>query len=431
MPHKKDIPIQNVLSVISKQSGFTKHFMHDAPSRQHYNPEVDALFATLIAYGCNVGISRMARITKGQSQAILENIARQYMHIDNIKRANDSIIEKIDEIARHFVLSDLCHTSSDGQKYNIDGCSLNANTSYKYHGTKQGVSSYIFLDNRFAHFYATTISSSEREAYYVPDGVMSDHIIKSDIHSTDTHGATEVVFGLMHMMGITFAPRLKNLSNQTLYGVKSTRVNHSDLIKPKKYINTELIKKNWEDILRFTATIKLRYSPASQLFKRLHSYSKQHILYKALKEFGRLHKTLFILRYMYDVDFRQIIGKQLNRGENSNKFSKAIAFGNNQEIMFEEKEEQEIAENCRQLIKNAIILWNYLYLIKMLQSNDQAKVQYALMTLQKGNVLAWKHVLLHGIYDLSCENNRDEFNLVNPKIGALIYSKFWESQITT
>lgn len=134
---------------------------------------------------------------------------------------------------------------------------------------------------------------------------------------------------------------------------------------------------------------------------------------------------------MYDVDFRQIIGKQLNRGENSNKFSKAIAFGNNQEIMFEEKEEQEIAENCRQLIKNAIILWNYLYLIKMLQSNDPAKIQYALITLQKGNVLAWKHVLLHGIYDLSYENNRDEFDLANPKIVALIYSKFWESQITT
>ena len=56
---------------------------------------------------------------------------------------------------------------------------------------------------------------------------------------------------------------------------------------------------------------------------------------------------------MQDVEFRQAIEKQLNRGENSNKFSKAVAFGNNQEILFEEKEEQEVAENCRQLVKNA------------------------------------------------------------------------------
>jgi hypothetical protein len=133
---------------------------------------------------------------------------------------------------------------------------------------------------------------------------------------------------------------------------------------------------------------------------------------------------------MYDVDFRQTIAKQLNRGENSNKFSKAVAFGNNQEIMFEEKEDQEIAENCRQLIKNSIILWNYLYLIKILQSDNSDNVKYALITLEKSNVLAWKHILLHGIYDMSHENNRDEFDLADPKIMSLIHSRFWETQIT-
>jgi TnpA family transposase len=427
LPHKKDIPIQNVLSVIASQTGFPKYFLHDTPSMQHRNPENNTLFATLMSYGCNVGIPRMARITKGQSQSALENIARQYMHIDNIKRANDSVIKKIDEVSDYFIISDLRHTSSDGQKYNIDGCSLNANYSFKYFGKGQGVSSYTFVDDRFAHFYATVISSSEREATYVLDGIMHNQVVKSDIHSTDSHGLTEAMFGLMHMTKITFAPRFKNLSDQTLYGLKSTKVSKNDFIVPKKYIKSELITQNYDDILRFAATIKLRYAPASQLFKRLNSYSKQHVLYRALKEFGRLRKTMFILRYMYDIEFRQAIEKQLNRGENSNKFSKAVAFGNNQEIIFEEKEDQEIAENCRQLIKNCIILWNYLYLIKMLQSDDQTLAQYALIVLQKGNVLAWKHILLHGEYDLSIENTNDEFGLMDPKIIALIYTKFWET----
>jgi TnpA family transposase len=293
---------------------------------------------------------------------------------DYIKQANDSILKKIDEISLYFNASKLRHTSSDGQKYTIEGDSLNANYSYKYHGAGQGVSSYIFVDDRFTHFYATVISSSEPETCYVLDGMMNNHIVKSDIHSTDTHGFTEVVFALMHMIGITFAPRLKNLSAQTLYGFKSTKVNEGDFIKAKKSLNIDVIKQNWDDILRFAATIILRYASASQLFKRLNSYSKQHVLYKALKEFGRLRKTLFILRYMLNVDFRQAIEKQLNRGENSNKLSKAVAFGNNQEIMFEEKEDQEVAENCRQLIKNAIILWHYLYLVKMLQSDDNIMV---------------------------------------------------------
>lgn len=83
---------------------------------------------------------------------------------------------------------------------------------------------------------------------------------------------------------------------------------------------------------------------------------------------------------------------------------------------------------CRQLIKNAIILWNYLYLVKMLQSDDHAMAQYALVTLKKGNVLAWKHILLHGEYDLSRENTHDDFGLADPKIITLIYTGFWESQ---
>jgi len=426
LPPKKDIPIQSVLSIVSDQTFFTKYFVHNAPSMQNRAPDNNALFATLLAYGCNVGIPRMARITKGQNQSILENIARQYMNIENVKRANDSILRKIDEISSYFNISDLRHSSSDGQKYNIDGCSLNANYSFKYHGSGQGVSSYTFLDNRFAHFYATVISSAEREATYVLDGIMQNHVVKSDMHSTDTHGFTEAVFGLMHMLGVTFAPRLKNLSEHTLYGFKSTKTSKQHFIEPKKYLNTDLIIQNQEDILRFAATIKLRYASASQLFKRLNSYSKQHILYKSLKEFGRLRKTLFILRYMQDVTFRQKIEKQLNRGENSNKLSKAIAFGNNQEIMFEEKEEQEVAENCRQLIKNSIILWNYLYLIKLLQNDDKGLVDYALITLQKGNVLAWKHILLYGEYDLSRKNTLDEFGLADPEIVTLMHTKFWE-----
>jgi TnpA family transposase len=429
VPSKKDIPIQSVLSIVNEQTGFLGQFIHDTPSQQHQRPEDKALLATLIAFGGNVGIARMARITKGQSQAILESIAALYMRIDNTKRANDCILRKIDEISNYFIAAGLRHTSSDGQKYNMDGCSLNANASYKYHGSGRGVSSYTFVDNRFAHFYATVISSSEREACYVLDGMMHNHIVKSDIHSTDTHGYTEAIFALMHMMGITFAPRIKNLSDQTLYGFKSTKAAKEDFIVPKKYLNIELIKQNWDDILRFAATIKLRYASSSQLFKRLNSYSKQHTLYKALKEFGRLRKTLYILRYMQDVKFRQAIEKQLNRGENSNKFSKAVAFGNNQEILFEEKEEQEVAENCRQLIKNAIILWNYLYLVKLLQSADQATAQYALVTLQKGNVLAWKHILLHGEYDLSSENTPDDFGLADPKIVAFIHTRFWEARM--
>ena len=46
-----------------------------------------------------------------------------------------------------------------------------------------------------------------------------------------------------------------------------------------RYIKPDHIAAQWDEILRFIATIKLKEATASQLFKRLNSYSRQHPLY--------------------------------------------------------------------------------------------------------------------------------------------------------
>ena len=59
------------------------------------------------------------------------------------------------------------------------------------------------------------------------------------------------------------------------------------------------------------------------------------------------------------MELRQMIEKQLNKLESSNKFGKAVFHGNNQEFQYSTKEEQLIADGCKRLIENAIICWNY------------------------------------------------------------------------
>ena len=175
-----------------------------------------------------------------------------------------------------------------------------------------------------------------------------------------------------------------------------------------------------DDILRFVATIKLGEATASQLFRRLNSYSHQHPLYKALREFGRITKSIFILRYVFDVSFRQAIEKQLNKGESSNKFSKAVSFGNNQEFPYGEKEEQEVADNCRRLIKNVIICWNYLYLSqKIVETKDPIKRNLIIESIRNGSIATWQHLNLHGEYDFSEENLLDSIGFLTPRILTL------------
>jgi TnpA family transposase len=184
-------------------------------------------------------------------------------------------------------------------------------------------------------------------------------------------------------------------------------------ILPDNYIDTELIETHWDDILRFIATIKLKHTTASQLFKRLNSYSKQHDLYRALKEFGKIIKSIFLLNYIDDVSLRQAIEKQLNKIESSQKFAKAISFGHNNEFIQSEKEEQEIAEACRRLIKNAVIYWNYLYLSKKLKEEKSIPKKIEMIkAIRNGSVVTWKHINLHGEYDFSEEKLQDSVGLL-------------------
>src|SRR3984893_11610699 len=60
------------------------------------------------------------------------------------------------------------------------------------------------------------------------------------------------------------------------------------------------------------AIIKLKEVTASDLFRRLNSYSKQHALYRALKAFGQIPKSLFILQVIDDPVLRQAIEKQMD-----------------------------------------------------------------------------------------------------------------------
>ena len=298
----------------------------------------------------------------------------------------------------------------------------NSRENNKYFGKGKGVSVYAFIDESHRLFYSTVISSSEREAAYVIDGLMYNDVVQSDIHSTDTHGYSEMIFGVTHLLGISYAPRIKNFKEQRLYSFKKASelkaLNYE--ILPDGRIDTKIIRENWDNILRFITTIKLKETTASQLFRRLSSYSRQHPLYRALKEFGKIVKTIFLLKYIDNVELRQTIEKQLNKLESSNKFAKAVFYGNNQEFQQATKEEQVITEGCKRLIQNAIVCWNYLYLSQLVYNAEiETEKQNLIRTIRNGSAVTWQHINLQGEYDFSEEILKDSIEFKLPELLEL------------
>lgn len=337
-----------------------------------------------------------------------------------MQSANDRILQLMDRLNLANIYrpkNGRLHTSSDGQKFEVAVDSLNANYSFKYLGKDQGVSVVTFIDMREFGWHSAVISSAEREAHYVIDGLMHNDVVRSDVHSTDTHGYSEVIFASTYLLDFEFAPRIKGVGRQQLYAFKP-RKHYEELghtLLPDRAIRKPIVEEQWDEVLRFIATINLKVTTASQLFRRLNSYSNQHPLYQALKEFGKAPKTSFILKFSNDLQFRQTIEKQLNKVEGSNKFSKAVSFGHNHEFIQSEKEDQEIAEACRRLIKNAIVCWNYLYLSRAVDiEKDEARKAELIEAIRNGSMSTYGHFNLHGEFDFSDERMVDSVGLTVP-----------------
>jgi TnpA family transposase len=422
LPGKRYIPIGEVLKSVNDLTGFLDCFEHWQDRYTKKKKPDHQFFAGILGYGCNIGIHKMAKISNMVSEDELNYLVNWNFSLNNILNANDKILEYIDKLELPGIYKNYDNktiTSSDGQKQDISVDSLNANYSYKYFGQKKGVSIYSFIDERHLLFYSTVINAAERDVTFVLDGLMHNNVIQSDMHTTDTHGYSEMMYGTTELLGFEYAPRIKNVRDQQLYAFKSKKEYTSKgyRILPDHKIQETKIYDNWDDILRFVATIKLKVSTASQLFKRLNSYSKQNPLMEALKEYGKIIKTISINKYIDDVERRQLIEGQLNKIESSHRLKKAISFAG--ELDQATKDEQDIAENCRRLIANAIICWNYVYLSqKLAEETDDILREKMIDVIRNGSVITWQHLNLHGEYDFSEKKIKDSVGFKSTKISS-------------
>lgn len=423
-PERHDVPLAQVLETIHGHCGMLDALEHWQQTHIRQATSRPALLAGIMGLGCSIGVRKMARISSRVTESELEHAVNWRFSLDNIRAANDAVVGAMDEMELPNLYrrqDDPLHTASDGQKFEVRGESLHASRSFKYFGQGQGVSAYTFVDERHFLWHSLMISAADRESAYVIDGLMHNDVVKSDIHSTDTHGYTEAVFGLTHLLGFSFAPRIKGIGKQRLYLFRGhDRAEREGwAITPSGYVNDALIRENWDDLLRLVATIKLKENTASDIFRRLNSYSRQHALYQTLKAFGQIVKSLFILRYVDDLDLRQAIERQLNKVELANRFTRAVAVGNPREFTQAEKEEQEIAEACNRLIKNSIICWNYLYLARRIGKTDDVEAREALLRLIAAHSpMAWAHINMLGEYDFSDEKLRDSVGILPLKSAA-------------
>ena len=169
------------------------------------------------------------------------------------------------------------------------------------------------------------------------------------------------------MLGLSFMPRLKDLSDQVLY--RASRHANYGTLQPlfRGVVDTGLIIEQWDQLVRIAASLKDRLTPAHVIMQRLINASPADRVAKALTALGRLVKTLHILRYIHDERLRRVIHLQLNRGEHRHGLAKWLFFANQGAFRTGDYEEIMNKAGCLSLLSNAVLVWNTVQIGRLAQ----------------------------------------------------------------
>lgn len=141
--------------------------------------------------------------------------------------------------------------------------------------------------------------------------------ISVERHYLDSHGQSEVAFGLCHLLGYNLCPRLKPIHCQKLYLPSNAHAERYPGLKPglARAIDWELIAQQYDELVKYAAALQTGTAEAEAILAHF-TRQTSHPTYKALAELGRVVKTIFLCRYLHDEAFRQEIQEGLNVIEN-------------------------------------------------------------------------------------------------------------------
>ncbi|MBB6244447.1 Tn3 family transposase [Rhodanobacter sp. MP1X3] len=406
-PFYKQLPIAGIADLFwfaAPRTGYLKAFTHVIERFVKQAPDPREILACATAMGTNMGLLKMAEVS-GISYSKLLNTARSFFRSETIRAANDHVANATATLSAFplFNIRNEVHSSSDGQRFETQVHTHKSRYSPKYFGLKKGVSVCTVVANHVP-INGTVIGAHEHESHFVFDLLFNNTTdIRPEWHSTDTHGTNQINFLALACYGYQFAPRYRDVQSKAekIVGFHVPSHYGKALVKPARKINESLIISEWPNIQRILASLGQKEVTQSTIVRKLSSYDRQNRTKKAMWELDSIYRTIYLLKFIDDVELRQSVQKALNRGEAYHRFRRAIAFVNSGKFRVQTEEQQQLWNDCSRLIANIIIFYN-MSLLSRIYDQMVATGDLAGIELLKGVApVAWQHVNLFGNLEFS------------------------------
>ncbi|WP_268812585.1 transposase [Embleya scabrispora] len=293
--------------------------------------------------------------------------------------------------------------SADGLRFITPIRTLNSGPNPKYFGARRlGTTFYNFLSDQFSGLHGILIPGTQRDSFHILDGLMEQETsLRPTEITSDTHGASEMVFGLFRLLGYQFSPRLADAGSATLYRVDPTADYGPLNPLTRERINLKQITANWDDVLRVAGSLHSGTIKASEVMRDLAPGGRPTPTGKAIMEIGRLDRSAYLSTYFADELLRRRVNTQLNRQESRHNLARKIFHGQKGELRAAYREGQEDALGALGLMLNIVVLWNTVYMQRIIEEMRAEGHHVRDEDIARLTPLKFAHVNFHGRYSFA------------------------------
>nr|WP_172692149.1 Tn3 family transposase [Raoultella ornithinolytica] len=358
------VDLTELLLEIDARTGFTREFSHVSESGARAQDLHISLCAVMLAEACNIGLEPLIKHNiPALTRHRLSWVKQNYLRAETLVSANARLVDfqSTLELAGRWGGGEVA--SADGMRFVTPVKTVNSGPNRKYFGSGRGITWYNFVSDQYSGFHGIVVPGTLRDSIFVLEGLLEQQTGLNPVEiMTDTAGTSDIIFGLFWLLGYQFSPRLAD-AGEAVFWRADKAANYGALDElARGCVDLSKIESQWDEMMRTAGSLKLGTIHASELIRSLLKSSRPSGLAQAIMEVGRVNKTLYLLNYIDDEDYRRRILTQLNRGEGRHAVARAICYGQRGEIRKRYREGQEDQLGALGLVTNAVVLWNTLYM---------------------------------------------------------------------
>lgn len=354
----------------------------------------ERLILALFAYGTNTGIRAIA--SGRHSERDIRYVRSRYL-TPQVARTIATQIANATFAAREHAVWGRGTTSVASDSTHFGAFDQNIFTEWHSRYGGRGVLIYWHVEKKSMAIHSQLISCSASEVAAMVDGAIR-HGTTMDVQAnyTDTHGQSEIGFGITRLLGFDLLPRIKRINHVRLYRPEAGPAGQYPNLEPAltRAIRWDVVAEQYDQMIRYATAIRSGTASTEAILRRFARANAMHPTYQAMIEVGRAQRSIFIARYLRDRDLQREINAGLNVMESWNQANGVIFYGKGGDLASNRREEQELSVLALRVLQAALVYVNTLMVQEVLA--EPGAPQLAAEDLRGLTPLFWSHVAPYG-----------------------------------